>query len=462
MKLQFAMIDIKKNQDAASKNQHDRLDIHNEIRLIIASDKVHNLWKEVISNHSEGLLIDLVTLQPMKDTKNWDRERDGVLSREFFKWMGNTTEDDLRRLAVHLLNKTPGRTYPHPKVTVKKLHAVIPDCYSAGMWLESVKRKQAVRKYLWLEKRSLGFFGPKGNYRKEAWKSFKEKYNITPATKQLLFTAPKEEFFLQAKRPSRKNKKCKDLSPYAAKFFKVFLRSKGKYRKPEARIFMRSYSFDNDLMGEWANNAWDESTNKSIKLAVLDFRNIPGVLHKSTAPKDSPYYEEFMETTLNLTDPSLMDPQVWLWITGDQEVDDQVRGYIRNGDIAASYASHYALYIPTVPAEGLYDLNPSSAVARAPVSLIFLIKRKAQIKQRSIPRRFEVPVVLKWSKAGAVNELEYRIYDTELRMEFYLGLIDLFCDAREEVYSIYVGGKFLCTAWVSSLYSLHDYQLESS
>ena len=123
------------------------------------------------------------------------------------------------------------------------------------MWLERIKRKQAVRKYLWLEKRSVGFFGPKGNYRKEAWKSFKEKYNIMPATKQLLFMAPKEEFFLQAKRPSSKNKKCKDLSPYAAEFFKVFLRSKGKYRKPKARIFMRSYSSDNDLMGDWADNA---------------------------------------------------------------------------------------------------------------------------------------------------------------------------------------------------------------
>ena len=287
-----------------------------------------------------------------------------------------------------------------------------------------------------------------GFYRKEAWKLFKEKYNITPATKQLLFTAPKEEFFLQAKRPSSKNKKCEELSSYAAEFFKVFLKSKGKYRKPEAWIFMRSYSSDNDLMGDWADNAWDESMNKSIKLVVVDFRNIPGVLHKSTTPNDSPYYEEFMEIASTLTNPSLKDPQVWLWITGDPEVNDQVRGYIQNGDIAASYASHYALYIPAVPAECLYDLNPSSTVARAPVHLIFLIKRKAQIKPRLIPQRFEVPPVSKWSKAGAVNELEYRIYDTELQMEFYLGLIDLFCDAREEVYSVYAGRKFLCAAWI--------------
>ena len=102
-----------------------------------------------------------------------------------------------------------------------------------------------------------------------------------------------------------------------------------------------------------------------------------------------------------------------------------------------------------MPAERLYDLNPSSTIARALVHLIFLIKRKAQIKPRSIPQRFEVPVVSKWSKAGAINELEYQIYDTELRMEFYFGLIDLFYDAREEVYSVYTGGKFLCAAWVN-------------
>ena len=213
---------------------------------------------------------------------------------------------------VHLLNRTPDMTYPHPKVTVKKLHAVIPDCYSVGMWLEKVKRKQAVRKYLWLEKRSLGFFGPKGNYHKEAWKSFKKNYNITLATKHLLFMALKEEFFSQAKRSSSKNKKCEELSPYAAEFLKVFLKSKGKYTKPEAWIFVKSYSSDKDLMGDWADKVWDESTNKSIKLALLDFCNIPGVLHKSTAPKDSPYYEEFMETMSNLTDPCLKDLQVWL------------------------------------------------------------------------------------------------------------------------------------------------------
>ena len=98
-----------------------------------------------------------------------------------------------------------------------------------------------MRKYLYLEKRGLGFFDTEGVYWREKWKVFKVNFNITRATKQLLLTAPTKSFFSLAKRPSMKNKTAKDLSPYSAKFFKVFLRSKGEYETPEANIFVRPY-----------------------------------------------------------------------------------------------------------------------------------------------------------------------------------------------------------------------------
>ena len=43
-----------------------------------------------------------------------------------------------------------------------------------------------------------------------------------------------------------KNKTTKDLSPYGAEFFKVFLRSKGKYETPEVNIFVRPYDAKED------------------------------------------------------------------------------------------------------------------------------------------------------------------------------------------------------------------------
>jgi len=93
----------------------------------------------------------------------------------------------------------------------------------------------------------LGFFEQKGNYRQDVWKDFKKKYDITKATKQLLLTSPKEEFFSQVKRPSNKNKKCHKLSPYAVDFFKVFFRSKGKYKKSKAKAYLRCYDTKADF-----------------------------------------------------------------------------------------------------------------------------------------------------------------------------------------------------------------------
>ena len=207
MRQRFSMINVKKNQGALMKKQD--MSIHNEIKLITSSNEVHGLWMEVISSQSNGLLIDPETLLPYKDTKSWDATKDGVISCEFFRWLGNLPESGFRKLALHLLNRIPNRSLPHPKVTLKKISGVMVDCYSTKEWLEQNKRKQAIRKYLYFEKRNLGFFDSAGNYKLEACKAFKKKYNVTKATKYLLLMTPKEEFFLQVKRPANKNKSAR-------------------------------------------------------------------------------------------------------------------------------------------------------------------------------------------------------------------------------------------------------------
>ena len=53
----------------------------------------------------------------------------------------------------------------------------------------------------------------------------------------------------------------------------------------------------------------------SIKLTVMDFWNILGVINKEMAPKDAPYFLDFLDMVKKLTDPRPTDPAVWLWIT---------------------------------------------------------------------------------------------------------------------------------------------------
>ena len=449
MKLRFAMIEVKKSQGALSKSKAADVNITNEIKIITASDEVYELWKEVISRQSQGLLLDPESMKPLRDVRSWDPENDGVLKREFFKHLGNTAEYDLKRLALHLLNRMPKRTLLHPKVMMKKCNFVIVDCYSAKEWLECNKRKQAMRKYLYLEKCGLGFFDTKGVYRREKWKVFKVNFNITRATKQLLLTAPTESFFSLAKRPSMKNKTAKDLSPYAAEFFKVFLKSKGEYETPEANIFVRPYDTKEDTLATWGNGVW-EPENVVIKLALLDFRNISRVINKETALKESPYFEEFMGEILRLTDPAPTDPEVWFWICGNEDVEDDLRIFMRSNVFGTAYEVTNAEYIPAL-VEQLEDVSVGSSKARAPVRLMFLTKKGAKLKTKKIPRRYEAPNLLKWMKPGLYTELDYRIYNMELRMEFYIRIMELFCDARSNVLSVFVGGKIVCESWVSKL-----------
>ena len=150
----------------------------------------------------------------------------------------------------------------------------------------------------------MGFFYSNGNYKLEAWKNFKRKYDITKATRMLFLTAPKEEFFSSVKRLLNKNKKYYELSPYVAKFFKVFLKSKGTYKKIEARVYLRCYDTEKDKIRAWGDHVWDNSMANSIKLALIDFQKIPGVINKEMAPKDVLYFLDFLDMAKKLTDPS--------------------------------------------------------------------------------------------------------------------------------------------------------------
>ncbi len=73
------------------------------------------------------------------------------------------------------------------------------------------------------------------------------------------------------KRPTNKNKSCQEISPYVAKFFKVFLKSKGKYKKPDAKSYLRPYNMKDDIISSWGNDVWNNTIGDSLKLVLIDF-----------------------------------------------------------------------------------------------------------------------------------------------------------------------------------------------
>jgi hypothetical protein len=253
------------------------VDIHNEIKIITARDELYSLWSRVILSVVSGDLIDPEKLQKFKLNPRWTSDKGGQMSREFFKWLGNLSEDDLKRLASHLLKlENPKWTVPYPKVTMKKLTQVVPECVSVKDRLERCKRKQAVRKQLNLLKPSLGLYSSEGNFKKAKWKAFKKEYHVTPASLNALLTVPGDEFFTLDKFPSSKNKSIHELSPHAEEFFKVFLQSKGKYVQPRGTAYYRPYDPEEDKLTSWAAGTWTEDRRRDVKLGIMDLRDIPG------------------------------------------------------------------------------------------------------------------------------------------------------------------------------------------
>ena len=54
-----------------------------------------------------------------------------------------------------------------------------------------------------------------------------------------------------------------------------------------------------------------------------------------------------------------------------------------------------------------------------------------------------------YEKPRKYNELEYSMYLIELRMEFYIRILDLFCAQGDSVFELFAGTKLMVASLVS-------------
>ena len=143
------MIDVAKSQAELQKpGKSKALTLTNEVKVISSSDETFKLWQEVISAAAQGDLVDLNKegMPKYEDVKNWVPAADGMLNREFFKFLGNMTEADHAKMCKHILSQSgPLRTLAWPKVTIKQPSSFLEDTYSEKDWSERRKRKEVAR-----------------------------------------------------------------------------------------------------------------------------------------------------------------------------------------------------------------------------------------------------------------------------------------------------------------------------
>jgi hypothetical protein len=235
---------------------------------------------------------------------------------------------------------------------------------------------------------------------------------------------------------------CSTLSEDAFQFFKLFLDHKAQFEKPSAIAHHRPYDIQRNHYSKWLAKSWGEGT---LSLGVVDFRSLPGIEKKDTSTVDRPYFLEVISAMKDTSEPAFIDVASWLFICRDEKEETQVINYIQNDDVLTTYSIQYSVYTA-----GKNDRLLDLPAAKTPRK-VFLLFLKSPINQNhvKIPAEFNCPETPRYMKVHAYSELEYRIYNTELRMEFYLWLVKMFVKSGQSIFSGFAGGKLTCAAVVS-------------
>ena len=190
-------------------------------------------------------------------------------------------------------------------------------------------------------------------------------------------------------------------------------------------------------------------TAKRIKLGIMDFRNLPGALEQAASSRCSPYFYNFLSVLGRIDDPWVTEVPVWVWICGDMEAQAVIVNHFLHSEFGKKYNMNHADYVPA-KYERLEDVPSNSKRAQMKMQIIYLFKKGIKRPGKTYPPVFEPPETTVFTTPGAYNELDYRIYNTEMRMEFYIKLLELFCKNGDAILTVFGGGKLTCAAWVTT------------
>ena len=261
----------------------------------------------------------------------------------------------------------------------------------------------------------------------------------------MVLERPRETYFAEAKQLKLKNKTYAQISPAAAEFFKVFLNHKNRFELPYAHAEYRTYDIKSNSFSKWKEGAWAPGYAAEIGLAVVDMRELPGVEDALPEEKLTPYFYFVMAAFEKRGSPLFAKVKRWLFISGSESHQLQTMEFVNSHKAFKSLHVDFADYHPA-KFERLGDLSAGRATRK--VILTFLQDMDCR-KQVEIRPNFFLPESLVYTKPHGYNELEFRVYNTELRMEFYLWLVRKFGCSRGAILSIFGGGKITYTTVVS-------------
>ena len=183
-----------------------------------------------------------------------------------------------------------------------------------------------------------------------------------------------------------------------------------------------------------------------LGFGVVDMRELPGVEDALPSAKSIPYFYSVLVALEKQRSPLFAEVKRWIFICTDKDQRLHAMNFVESHGAFNSLHVDFSDYCP-----GKFERLGDAVVGRATKIFILTFLQDTDARAHiQIPTDFYPPETLVYNKPHSYNELEYRVYNTELRMEFYLWVVRKFCRPRGSILSIFGGGKITCAAMVSS------------
>ena len=419
------------------------LELKGELRLICCSQDTWDMWTTFFDAHSAGEIVNPDTEDKYNKVK--DAEAPPIL-REFFRPLQGLTESELHRCAVHLLGNTVGRKLPYPKIFLKRpKHKA--GTYYIKEWCEHRKMKTiAMRELADLvpEKR---LFNAYGDIDWASWREFKLEYHITGASMRSLV---REHTSMLKLRSNKRVKKTETDSTELQQYIMFLERKRSAKFEGASRFCLVTTGVTNTTFSMWDNSTTKMEVRKDRRgcpFGLIDFRCIPGC--NRTGIKGMQFYEPFMSKFIEFNSPSIREPHVWLWIVEHDKLAAITDLY--DDKLKFQYDIFHSTYLPC-KTEGITGIAEGKGIKQVgAVCLVFLMYKELRdgrppVRPHHFSKLYSMPHP---PPKDLFQETLYSVYPgNELRMEFYVKVLQGLAVTGESVYNVFGGSKFMYAAMV--------------
>ena len=367
-----------------------------------------------------------------------------TLKREFFKHCGHFTDRDFGVLAQHLIGATPTWTILYPKVFVVRTRYLAPNNHAHADWVERRKRKKVILQDFMALNPDLHFTDEGGDVIDDVWRQWKQRHRFMTASWDFLLSAPKADYFRRRLQNEAWSKRITDMQaqfPEVHSMLTQFLKLKYRTFRPQGGVQVRGVDIANCSLERSTSFVY---TERELNFFVLDCRSVPRVKATETTTTINP----FLRCVGEKLKPAITTPNLWLFIVEDD--DDRIAAIKFAETRMPEFDIMHSTYIPS-KAEMLNNVSTRGTAPDVP--LLFLFKRGNAYADEACRRMKGVYITpqtcVYYTDPSKNNEGKWRLRPTELRMEFYVNILQDFAAASENILAVFTGRKFMLAGKVN-------------